>query len=100
MTTLMGEINTFLDAGREYWSIMITLLSGFAWVILSYSKINNRIEVLETFMNNKDLHWNVERKIAYFTPREVFDNKMDSLESTLKRLDRTIREIDNKIDDK
>ena len=92
----MGEIGTFLDAGIQYWSIMLTLLGGFAWVILSYSKINNRIETLEKFMNNDDIHWNVEKKIAYFTPREVFDNKMDNLDHTLKRLDRTMREMENK----
>tara|TARA_R110002073_G_C9446833_1_gene577753 strand:- start:694 stop:975 length:282 start_codon:yes stop_codon:yes gene_type:complete len=89
-----GElVNTFLDAGVRFWSIMITLVGGFAWVISSYSRINNRIDRLESFMNNKDLHWSVERKIAYFTPREVFDDKMETLSDTLKRIE---KKIDNK----
>ena len=90
MTNAIVLTNTLLDTGLQFWSIMITLLSGFAWVILSYSKINNRIEKLESFMNNKDLHWSVERKIAYFTPRETFDDKMDSLEHALKRIEKKL----------
>lgn len=86
-------VSTFLDTGIKFWSIMLTLIGGFAWVISSYSKINHRIEQLEAFMNNKDIHWSVERKIAYFTPREVFDDKTDTIAEALRRIE---KKIDNK----
>lgn len=85
------------DDIRAYFSVatFITLIGVFALQVRWQERTDARLEVLEQFQNNKDIHPTYQENSKWFMPRGELEQRLDSFE---KNQEKTNNKLDKLLD--